>query len=72
VAAPSDFVDSGAAWKTLGTYDVSGNSLTVSLGLGNSYVIADAVRIERVDDLFASSDELDELLVEALLDPLLS
>jgi len=72
VAAPGDFVDSGAAWKTLGTYDVSGNSLTVSLGLGNNYVIADAVRIERIDDVFASGAELDELLADVLLDPLLS
>ena len=71
VAAPSDFVDSGAAWKSLGTFDVSGNSLTVSLGLGNNYVIADAVRIERIDGLFASATDLDELLADALLAPVL-
>jgi hypothetical protein len=33
---------------------------------------ADAVRIERINDVFAGGSELDELLADALLDPLLS
>jgi hypothetical protein len=70
-SGPSDFTDRGATWKTLGTFNVASNSLSVSLGLGNSYVVADAVRIERIDDVFASSEELDELLADVLLASLL-
>jgi hypothetical protein len=50
--APVDFADQGAGWKTLGTFSIAGNSLTVSLDdNANLYVIADAVRIQRVGDL---------------------
>jgi hypothetical protein len=48
--APADFSDQGAAWESLGTFTVSGNSLRVELSnLANEYVIADAVRIERIE-----------------------
>ena len=48
--APNDFSDQGAAWDSLGTFTVSGSTLTVELSnLANEYVIADAVRIERLE-----------------------
>lgn len=48
--APDDFVDGGTAWEDLGgAYPITGNTLTVRLSdAANEYVIADAVRIERV------------------------
>jgi hypothetical protein len=51
--APSDFTESGVGWKDLGgSYQVMGNSLVVRLSNNaNQYVIADAIRIERLDDL---------------------
>ena len=50
--APADFVEDGVAWQDLGSYSISGDTLVVRLSdaanpLG-SYVIADAVRVERV------------------------
>ena len=43
----------GHEWESIGTFDVSGNNLKVTLtdGVDQFYVIADAVRIERVDDV---------------------
>jgi len=43
----------GHEWKLLGTYDVFDDQLKVTLtdGVDQFYVIADAVRIERVDDV---------------------
>jgi hypothetical protein len=47
--APSDFTDQGVGWKNLGTFTVTGNTLTVTLSnAANGYVIADAVRIVRL------------------------
>jgi hypothetical protein len=68
---PNDFAADGVAWESLGTFDVTGNSLAVILGQGNDHVIADAVRIERIDGVFANGSALDDLLADALLDPLL-
>ena len=50
--APNDFSDRGVAWEDLGgPYQVAGNSLVVQLSdAANEYVIADAVRIERVGE----------------------
>lgn len=48
--APDDFKSDGARWEDLGgTYTISGNRLVVTLSDdANHYVIADAVRVERV------------------------
>ncbi|WP_406701299.1 choice-of-anchor D domain-containing protein [Singulisphaera sp. Ch08] len=47
--SPNDFTELGAAWKALGYYSVTGNSLSVQLtNAANDYVYADAVAIERV------------------------
>ena len=51
---PNDFSDAGSMWEELGVVPVSG-ALGISVVLwpedSNGYVIADAVRIERVGDL---------------------
>ena len=51
--APGDFTDDGTQWDTLfNSFAVSGTSLTVELtDDADQFVIADAVRIERVGDL---------------------
>jgi len=47
--APDDFQDSGVSWETLGLLNVTSNKLTVTLNDdANEFVIADAVRIERL------------------------
>jgi hypothetical protein len=50
--APSGFSDAGAAWQDLGggTFSVTAaGTITVQLaGTGNGYLIADAIRVERV------------------------
>jgi hypothetical protein len=51
---PDDFTEAGSAWEDLGVFDVTGSSLVVRLTSGNdnaTYVVADAVRVERVGDL---------------------
>jgi len=46
---PNDFSDQGVGWKDLGTFTISGNTLVVTLtNAANNYVIADAVRIQKV------------------------
>jgi hypothetical protein len=48
---PDDFSDNGALWEDLGTgvYTITGNQLVVRLtDLADEYVIADAIRIERL------------------------
>jgi len=48
---PADFTDQTVGWMRLGTFSVTGSSLTVRLtDAANEYVIADGVRIERVGD----------------------
>ncbi|HYF50938.1 MAG TPA: DUF4175 family protein [Planctomycetota bacterium] len=51
--APNDFTDAGHNWKDLGgQYAITSNTMVVKLtNHANEYVMADAVRIERVDDL---------------------
>ena len=52
--APGDLFEpsdgpGGTGWKVLGTYNIVGNTLVVKLtDKANGYVVADAVRIERV------------------------
>jgi hypothetical protein len=47
--AASTFTSSGAAWQNLGTFTITGNTLTVHLNSSaTGRVIADAIRIERV------------------------
>ncbi len=50
---PNDLGDSGANWEYLGgVLDITGSALTVKLtDLANGYVIADAIRLERIGDL---------------------
>lgn len=53
---PDDFNADAAAWETLGEFDVTGTTLTVSLNNGaGTYVAADAVRIERITGLTVST-----------------
>ena len=48
--APNDFSDGGVDWEILGDFTVSGTRLTVDLSdAANGYVIADGLRIERLD-----------------------
>jgi|GEM_PF-2015404 len=51
--APNDFIASGASWEDLGgPYSITGSTIVVELtDAANEYVIADAVRIERIGDL---------------------
>ena len=49
---PNDFSNSGVAWEDVGVFAMSGTTLTVRLtNQANQFVIADAVRIERVNPL---------------------
>ena len=52
------FSDSGADWFELGVFDVTSSTLTVKLSTAfdNTYVTADAVRIERVAGLFSTAE----------------
>ncbi|MBR57529.1 MAG: hypothetical protein CMH54_05645, partial [Myxococcales bacterium] len=52
--APSEFVHGGYGWDMLGTVNVTGGSLVVTLGAGsdsNKYTVADAIRIARLEDI---------------------
>ncbi|MCP4212690.1 MAG: hypothetical protein GY764_14630, partial [Halieaceae bacterium] len=52
--APSEFAYGGYSWDSLGTVNITGGSLVVSLGAGSSsskYTIADAIRIEKTGDI---------------------
>ena len=50
--APDDLNADGAAWERLGFFEITGSSLIVQLpNIGNGYLIADAIRINRVGDL---------------------
>ena len=49
---PDDFSDGGADWEDLGFFNMTGTTLVVELSdNANEYVIADAVRIERMTEL---------------------
>jgi hypothetical protein len=48
---PGSFVENGVHWQDLGSFTVGGDALVVQLrdsGTAGSYVIADAVRVERI------------------------
>ncbi|MBI3469319.1 MAG: hypothetical protein HY000_40465, partial [Planctomycetes bacterium] len=52
--APNDFTESGSSWEFIGdVFSITGSTLTVRLSNvgADGYVIADAIRIERVGDL---------------------
>ena len=52
--APSGFTDSGSTWQDLGVFAITASTLSVKLtNAANGYVIADAIRIERVNPLLA-------------------
>ena len=49
--APNDFSDQGVMWEDIGTFQIIGDELRVALrNDANEWVIADAIRIERVGD----------------------
>jgi hypothetical protein len=52
--APAGFVEDGVSWQDVGVYQLAGDTLVVRLsdqaGPSGSYVIADAVRVERVGE----------------------
>jgi hypothetical protein len=53
---PNDFTDAGSAWEQIDTVTVTGNTLTVTLSnAANQYVIADAIRIERLPSGIAAA-----------------
>jgi hypothetical protein len=70
--APNDLTDQGSSWEHLGgTYTITGATLTVRLtDAANGFVIADALRIERladlpaplVDQVFSDNDDLGGIL----------
>lgn len=50
--ASSGFTWSGTNWSNLGTFDITGDTIRVTLtNAANERVVADAVRIERIGDL---------------------
>ncbi len=57
--ASAGFTDAGSIWENLALVRISGASLTVKLdNLANGQVIADAVRIERLEGDFGLDDDL--------------
>ncbi|MBI3462093.1 MAG: choice-of-anchor D domain-containing protein [Planctomycetes bacterium] len=55
---PDDFTDSGSDWENLGEFEVTGGTLTVRLltGFDDKYVVADAIRVERIGDLSPAAE----------------
>ena len=50
--APSGLTDQGTAWKSLGTFDITGDTLKVTLSDNTTRSVeADAIRIQRVADV---------------------
>jgi len=58
--APNDFIDAGVPWEVIGkAYVIEGSVLTVVLSdNANQYVIADAIRIERLGDVPVPGPEI--------------
>jgi len=57
---PADFTAGGAAWRNLGTVEVSGNTLTVvvsDLGVTTGRINADAIRLQRIDGNVGADDD---------------
>jgi streptogramin lyase len=51
---PNDYSADGSDWKVLGDFDITGSSLVVQLTSTSdnlTYVVADAIRVERIGDL---------------------
>ena len=75
--APSGFAYEGYSWDTLGTVNITGGTLVVTLGAGsnsNQYTVADAIRIERIGNVSAArgttvvdASETDEYKFDGLL-----
>ena len=75
--APSGFAYEGYSWDTLGTVNITGGTLVVTLGAGsnsNQYTVADAIRIERIGNVSAArgttvvdASETDEAKFDGLL-----
>ena len=56
---PSEFMDDGSTWDTIGSVVVSGTTLEVSLVASDSvrFTVADAVRIQQVEGYGADDDD---------------
>jgi hypothetical protein len=57
--SPNDFSDAGSTWEDLGEFDIIGSSLVVRLTSTTdnaTYVVADAIRVERVGDLSPAAE----------------
>ena len=64
--APDDFSDAGANWENLGIFNITGNTLMVTLNdAADEYVMADGIRIERVGPPLLMAPALDLSWVEA-------
>jgi hypothetical protein len=75
--SPNDFSDQGVAWEDLGgPYDITSGTLVVKLSdAANEFVIADAIRVERLGDatngngdLLEPNDSFDQATVLGLGD----
>ena len=55
--APASFGEGGAMWGDLGTFTITGGAISVQVtGAANGYVIADAVRVERLSPLLVGAE----------------
>jgi hypothetical protein len=56
---PNDLDDAGSAWEDLGVFDLTSTTLIVRLftARDDKYVVADAIRVERIADL-SSADQI--------------
>ena len=63
--APPGTPDAGANWENLGTFNITGNTLMVTLNdAADEYVMADGIRIERVGPPLLMAPALDLSWVE--------
>ena len=55
---PNEFSDAGSDWESLGEFEITGTTLRVRLltALDDRYVIADAIRVERIGSLSADTE----------------
>ena len=69
-AQPADFVLNGVSWDQLGTFAIRSGILRVAVrNDANGYVIADAVRIERVGDIDRDGVAVEPDIIPEITDP---
>jgi hypothetical protein len=67
----STFTSAGASWQNLGTFTITGNSITIRLNsTAKGRVVADAIRLERVFPTSGGSTYLPPTLAEPLSSPI--